>query len=73
MCEEHQLMCGHGDSPPNLLLSSKLTNLLDMVDAGDKDALRHEGLGTTLSQITIRTEAVTEIKVSEEMMREVAH
>lgn len=41
--------------------------------AGDKGALRHGGIGTTLSQITIRTEAVTEIKVSEETMREAAH
>lgn len=31
MCGEHGLMCGHGDSPPDLLVSSKLTKLLDMV------------------------------------------
>lgn len=73
VCEEHQLMCGHGNSPPDLLVFSKVTNLLNVVDAGDKDALRHEGLRTTLSQIAIRNGAVTEIKVSEETLREVAH
>lgn len=43
-------MCDHGDRPLKLLESSKLTKLLDTVDAGDIDVLRHEQLGTTLSQ-----------------------
>lgn len=54
-------------------MSSELTNLLNMVDTGDTGALRHEGLKTTLSQIAIRTEAETEVKVSEEMVKDVAH
>lgn len=72
MCGEHRLMCGHGDRAPELLVSSKLTNPLDMADAGDTNALRREGLRTTLSQIAIRTEVVTEVKVSEETMGNIA-
>lgn len=42
-------MCSHGDSPPELLVSSKLrTYPLDTVDAGDIDAPRHERLGKEL-------------------------
>lgn len=67
------MMCGHGDSLPELLVSSKLTNVLDMVGASNIDALRHERLGTALSQIAIRIKAVAEVKVSEETMRDIAH
>lgn len=66
---EHLLMCGHGHSPPELLA----TNLLDVVGTGDIDALRYEGLGTTLSQIVIGAEAMAEVKVSEETMRDITH
>lgn len=62
-------MYGHGHSPPELLV----TNLLGMVGTGDIDALRYEGRGTTLSQIVIGADAVAEVKVSEETMRDIAH
>lgn len=66
-------MCGHGDRPSKLLESSKLTKPLDTVDAGDIDVLRHKQLGTILSQIAVKTEAVTAVKVSGKVMRDIAH
>lgn len=66
-------MCDHGDRPSKLLESSKLTKPLDTVDAGNIDVLRHEQLGTTLSQIAVETEAVTEVKMSGKVMRDIAH
>lgn len=65
-------MCDHGDRPLKLLESSKLTKLLDTVDAGDIDVLRHEQLGTTLSQIAIETKAVTEVKMLGKVMKDIA-
>lgn len=73
MCVEHRLTCGPGHSSPELLVSSELTNPLDMVDTGDTDALRHKGLRTTLSQIAMGTEAGTKVNMSETMMRGIAH
>lgn len=66
-------MCDHGDRPSKLLESSKLTKPLDTVDAGNIDVLRHEQLGTTLSQIAVETQAMTEVKMSGKVMRDIAH
>ena len=69
---EYLLMCSHGDIPSELLVSSKLNNLLDMVDADNTDAPRHERLGTKLSHRTIGTEAVAGVQVSEGTTRVIA-
>ena len=58
-------MFSHGDIPSELLVSSKLDNLLNIVDADNTDAPRHERLGTKLSHRTIGTEAVAGVQVSE--------
>lgn len=70
---EHLLMCSYGDISLELLLSSKQNNLLDMMDSSDIGALRHERLGTKLSQIAIGNESVAGVKVVRRTMRVLAH
>lgn len=66
-------LCSYGDIPPELLVSSKLTTLLDMMDAGNTDAFRHAGLEIKLSSVAIGTDAVAGVKVLVETTRIIAY
>lgn len=69
---KHLLMCGHGDIPSELLVSSTLNNLSDTVYASDIGAPRRERLGTQLSQIAVGTEAMAGVQVSGDTTRIIA-